>query len=92
MFEFDISDELKILIRKLLKKDKKRALILNKKIKEIVGNNTKTIDRYHNCKYDLKEYKHVHIDKSFVLLFKVYKEKNMIYFWKLKHHGDIFKK
>ncbi|MBR9691803.1 addiction module toxin RelE [Candidatus Woesearchaeota archaeon] len=92
MFEFDISCEIKILIRKLLKKDKKRVEILNKKIKEIINNNAETIDRYHNCSYDLKEYKHVHIDKSFVLLFKVYKGKNMIYFWKLKHHDNLFKK
>ncbi len=92
MFDFDISDELKVLIRKLLKKDKKRVEILNKKIKEIISNNKETIDRYHNCSYDLKEYKHVHIDKSFVLLFKAYKEKKVVYFWRLKHHKDIFKR
>ena len=61
-------------------------------IKEIIDNNKATIDRYHNCSYDLKDYKHIHIDKSFVLLFKVNKERNMIYFWRLKHHKDIFKK
>lgn len=92
MFNYDLSDELKLLIRKLLKKDKKRVIILNKKIKEISNNNLKTIDRYHNCKYDLKEYKHTHIDKSFVLLFKVTKEKNHIIFAKLRHHDEIFPK
>ena len=90
MFDFDISDELKILIRKLSKKDKIRATILNKKIGEIIRNNRNSIDKYKNCKYSLKEYKRVHIDKSFVLLFKVYKEKNMIYFWRLKHHDGIY--
>lgn len=92
MFDFDLSDELKLIIRKLLKKDKKRVIILNKKIKEIIDNNSKTIDRYHNCGYNLKEYKHVHIDKSFVLLFKVDKEDNFILFAKLGHHDDFFKK
>lgn len=91
MFDFDISDELKILFRKLSKKNRVRAEILNNKIKEIVANDINTIDRYKNCKYDLKDYKGVHIDKSFVLLFKVYKEKNMIYFWKLKHHDEAYK-
>ena len=90
MFDFDISDELKLVIRKLIKKDKKRLMILHKKIKEIINNDHETIERYKNCKYDLKEYKRVHIDKSFILLFKVIKEKNYILFVKLRHHEDIF--
>lgn len=92
MFDFDLTDELKLMIRKLLKKDKKRVEILNKKIKEIINNDKTTIDRYHNCSYDLKEYKHVHMDKSFVLLFKVDKENKFILFAKLGHHDDIFKR
>ncbi len=90
MFDFDSSDELKILIRKLSKKNATRAAILNNKIKEIINNDATSIDRYKNCKYDLKVCKRVHIDKSFVLLFKIYKEKNMIYFWKLKHHDEVY--
>jgi len=90
MFNFDYSDELKLLIRKLLRKDKKRVIILNKKMKEIINNDINTINRYRNCRYDLKEFKHSHIDKSFVLLFKVTKEKNHILFAKLKHHDEIF--
>jgi len=92
MFGHDITNELKLIIRKLLKKDRKRAEILHKKIKEIINNNSYTIDRYSNCSYNLKEYKHVHIDKSFVLLFNVDKEKNHIIFAALGHHDDIFKK
>ncbi|MBD3361605.1 addiction module toxin RelE [Candidatus Woesearchaeota archaeon] len=92
MFDFDLSDELKLIIKKLLKKDRKRVVILNKKIKEIINNDTNTIDRYHNCSYDLNQYKHVHIDKSFILLFKVEKENNFILFAKIGHHDDFFKK
>ncbi len=91
MFDFDISADLKVLMRKLSKKDKVRLNILNKKIKEIINSDSKSIDRYKNCKYDLNEYKRVHIDKSFVLLFKVYKDKNIIYFWRLKHHKEAYK-
>ena len=91
MFEFDISNELRVLLRKLSKKDKQRGIILTKKIKEIINNDKISIDRYKNCKYSLKEYKRVYIDKSFVLLFKVYKDKNVIYFDKLKHHNEVYK-
>jgi addiction module RelE/StbE family toxin len=91
MFDFSLTDELKIVLAKLSKKQKDRALIVTKKIKEIISNDVKTIDRYYNCKYDLKEYKHCHIDKSFVLLFKVNKEENFILFARLGHHDDFFK-
>ena len=34
MFNFDLSDELKFIIKKLSKKDRKKVEIINKKIKE----------------------------------------------------------
>jgi YafQ family addiction module toxin component len=92
MFDFDITDELKFIIEKLVKRDKKKAEIINKKIREIINNDSSTIDRYYNCSYSLKEYKHVHIDKSFVLLFKVDKNNNFILFARIGHHDDFFKK
>ena len=92
MFEFDISDELRSIIDTLSKRDRKRSIILGKKIEEIIRNSKTTIDHYQNCRYDLKGYKHVHIDKSFVLLFAVDKDKNYIYFHRLGHHDDFFKK
>jgi len=89
-FDFDLSDELKLVIKKLQKKDKSRLVILNSKIKQIANNDLNSIDRYKNLKYGLSDYKRVHIDKSFVLIFKINKEKNHILFDKLKHHDDIY--
>ncbi len=91
-FDFDLSDEIKLVIKKLQKKDKVRGIILNRKIKEIIDNDQESIDKYKNLKYALSEYKRVHIDKSFVLIFKVDKKKNHILFDKLKHHDDIYKR
>jgi len=90
MFEFDISDELKIKIRKLVKKDRKKAEIINKKIREIISHDPETIDRYKNLRHDLREYKRVHIDKHFVLTFKVYKKDNFILFADFDHHDRIY--
>ena len=90
-FDFDVSDELKAAMRKLQSKDKVRMAILNKKIKEIVDNNTKSIDRYKNLRYSLNDYKRAHIDKSFVLIFQVDKGKSHILFDKLEHHDKIYK-
>ena len=71
MFDFNLSDELKLKIRKLVNKDKKKVEIINKKIKEIINNDVVSIVRYKNLRYDLKEFKRVHIDNNFVLTFKV---------------------
>lgn len=92
MFEFDLSDELKIIIRKLATKDKKKVEIINRKIKEIVNNNADTIDRYKNLKYGLSDCRRVHIDRSFVLTFKVDKAKNFILFLDFDHHDNIYKR
>ena len=92
MFSYDISDELKEIIKKLNKKDKERSLMIAKKIKEIANNDNITINRYYNLKYDMKDYKHIHIDKSFVLIFKIFRDKNFILFDKFDHHDKIYKR
>ena len=90
LFDFDLSDELKIKIRKILKKDKEKVEIINKKIKEIVNNDSNSIERYKNLRHELKNFKRVHIDKHFVLIFKVDKEKNFILFEDFDHHDKIY--
>lgn len=90
-FDFDLSDSLKAVLVKLSKKDKERAFIINKKIKEVIANDEKSIERYKHLKYGLKEYKRVHIDKSFILIFMVDREKNYILFDRIAHHDDIYK-
>jgi len=90
MFSFDLSDELKIKIKKLLKKDRKKVEIINKKIKEIINNDSETIKRYKNLRYDLSAYKRVHIDKSFVLTFNVNIESNFILFIDFDHHDNVY--
>ncbi|MFH0715020.1 MAG: addiction module toxin RelE [Candidatus Diapherotrites archaeon] len=90
-FSFDFSSELEETLSKLLKKDKKRYETVWKKVEKIASRDSTSIDFYKNLRYPLKDYKRVHIDKSFVLLFKIMKEKNYILFDKLKHHDDVYK-
>ena len=92
MFNFDITDELKAIIEKLAKKDKKRAEIINKKIRQIIDSDNGSIQHYKNLKYDLKEFKGVHVDSSFVLIFKVDIKNNFILFIDFDHHDRIYKK
>ncbi|MBS3091464.1 addiction module toxin RelE [Candidatus Pacearchaeota archaeon] len=90
MFDFNLTDELKIKISKLVKKDKKKVEIINKKIKEIINNDSEAIKRYKNLKHDLSNFKRVHIDKSFVLTFKVDLTNNFVLFVDFDHHDKVY--
>ena len=92
MFDFNLSDELKLIIKKLIKKDKKKVEIINRKIREIINSNNQSIKHYKNLKHDLSEYKRVHIERSFVLVFKVNMKNNFILFVDFDHHDRIYKK
>ncbi|HNZ51732.1 MAG TPA: addiction module toxin RelE [Candidatus Pacearchaeota archaeon] len=76
---------------KLVKKDKKKVEIINKKIKEIINCDNVSINHYKNLRYDLKEFKRVHIDKNFVLIFKVDLTNNFILFVDFDHHDRVYK-
>jgi YafQ family addiction module toxin component len=91
-FKYDFSDSLIEILKQIHKKDKKLYASIFKKVEEIVSRDLTTIDFYKNLRYDLKEYKRVHVMKSFVLLFKIYKTKNFILFERLDHHDNIYKK
>lgn len=86
MYNCEISDKLRKILNRLLKKDKVRYEALLKKIKEIIS--VDNVSHYKNLIGSMKAYKRVHIDKSFVLIFKV--EGNTIYFEDLDHHDNIY--
>ena len=92
MFNFNLTDELKAIIKKLAKKDKKRVEIINKKIKQIINSDSVSIEHYKNLKHDLKDFKRIHIDSSFVLVFKVDIKNNFLLFVDFDHHDKIYKK
>ena len=91
-FSFDVSDNLREVLKKLSKKDNKRSKIIHKKIEQIVQSNEGEIEHYKNLKHDLSDYKRVHIDKSYVLIFRVFKSEKHILFHRFDHHDRIYKK
>jgi len=91
-FKYDFSDELEETLDKLFKKDRKRYEAIMKKAEEVASRDLTTVEFYKNLRYDKKEYKRVHIDKSFILMFKVFKEKKFILFDMFDHHDNIYKR
>lgn len=76
------------ILEKLLRKDKVLYEQVMKKIDEII--NSGDVEHYKNLRYNLKEYKRVHIG-SFVLVFKFDKGFNLIIFEDLDHHDNIYR-
>jgi len=90
MFEFDLSDLLKLKIKKLVRKDKQKVIAINKKIKEIINTSSSAIEHYKNLRYDLSDLKRVHIMDNFVLTFKVDTQNSFILFVDFDHHNNIY--
>lgn len=91
-FQPVLSEKLKETINKLASKNKILVLALNKKIKQVCSCDEEVIQHYKNLKYDMSNLKGVHVDKSFVLLFKIDFEKKLVLFTKLDHHDNIYKR
>lgn len=91
-FTTTLSDELKEIIKKLYLKDKQLFLELNKKMLQIMDCDKETINYYKNLRHDYSNYKRVHIEKSFVLLFSIDLKNEIIYFVKFDHYDKIYKK
>jgi len=89
MIRFEIEEKLLRILKKLFKKDKKRYEIVFKKINEII--NSSDIGYYKNLRFPMSGFKRVHIDRSFVLIFKYDKVNDKIRFYDLEHHDNIYK-
>ncbi|MBN2127748.1 MAG: addiction module toxin RelE [Candidatus Diapherotrites archaeon] len=86
-----LSDRLKKVLKKITVKNRQLSLAINKKIKQVCSCDEELIQHYKNLRNDLSDYKRVHVDKSFVLLFHVDLKNKKVYFSKLDHHDNIYK-
>ena len=88
VFRDEYSQELTKTLKKLKKKNPKQYEIICKKRNEILNDPT----RYKNLRYDMKDKKRVHIDKHFVLTFKIDLDNNVVKFLDYDHHDKIYRK
>ncbi|MBW2995557.1 type II toxin-antitoxin system RelE/ParE family toxin [Candidatus Woesearchaeota archaeon] len=71
---------------KLSKKNPKQMEIIAKKVEEIAENP----NRYKNLRAPLNEFKRVHIDKHFVLIFSIDENSNTITLEDFDRHDNIY--
>ena len=90
MREFEIEINLKRILSKLYKKEKRRYDIIMSKMEEILT--CENVEHYKNLKKPLQRFKRVHIDSNFVLAFKYDKDHDRVIFYDFDHHDEIYKK
>jgi len=88
VYNFDVSENLERILKKLSKKDKDLYNQILKKIDEII--NSEDVKHYKNLRYNMKDSKRAHIG-HFVLIFQYKKEENLILFDDFDHHDAIYK-
>jgi len=86
--QYRTSKEFDRILDKLQKKDKRLYENLLNKVNEVLNNSD--IEHYKNLKYNLKEFKRVHLG-HFVLVFKFDKINNLIFFSDFDHHDKVYK-
>ncbi len=89
MYDFEISENLQEILKKLSRKDKSLHEQVLNKIDEIVK--SYDIEHYKNLRHNMKDSKRVHIG-HFVLIFQFDKKSNKIYFDDFDHHDNIYKR
>ena len=91
MFDFEIEENLDKKLRKLAKKDKKLLTAIKRKISEVISHDFETIHLYKNLKSPKNEFKRIHITGEYILLFKVYVNRNIIVFVDILHRDVAYK-
>ncbi|PIN93975.1 hypothetical protein COU61_00655 [Candidatus Pacearchaeota archaeon CG10_big_fil_rev_8_21_14_0_10_35_13] len=88
MYNLEIKEEADRIFGKLARKNFKQLEIIDNKIKKI------RIDPDHNYKFlhpPLKSFNRVHIDNSFVLIFKINHVTRTVIIYYFAHHDDVYK-
>jgi len=87
MYSYELRVDLEKKLKQLAKKNPNKLLVIEKKINEIIVNPS----HYKNLRKPLQYLKRVHIDRSFVLVFRVIVNEKKIIFEDFDHHDKIYK-
>ena len=88
MYDLDVKPEVDKIFNKLKNRNLKQLQIIDKKIKEIRAN---PFHIYKFLKEPLQTFNRVHIDKHFVLVFKINHTKRTIEVYYYDHHDNTYK-
>ncbi len=89
-WNYEYSENLVKTLKKLKKRNFAQYTIILKKIDDVKQKVTENPEHYKNLKHDLNKFKRVHIDKHFVLTFKISKTDRIVSFIDYDHHDNIY--
>lgn len=87
MYQLKVKPEADRIFKKLSKKNKKFLVVIDKKIKEIRKN---PFHKYKHLKKPLQGYRRVHIDDSFVLIFRINHIEESVDLYFFGHHDEVY--
>ena len=88
MYDLDIKPEADKIFSKLSKKNQKQLMAIYKKIEEIRSN---PFHEYKSLRKPLQNFNRVHIEKHFVLIFKINHANKIVDVCFYGHHDDVYK-
>jgi YafQ family addiction module toxin component len=88
MYSLEIKEEAHKTFKKLSKKNPKQLKIINKKIQEIRKN---PYHLYKFLKKPLQTFNRIHINKHFVLIFKINHNRKTMIIYYFDHHNKVYK-
>ena len=88
MYDLGIKPEADKIFRKLSKKNQNQLLAIHKKIEDIRLNPE---HEYKFLKKPLQTFNRVHIDKHFVLIFKIDQDRKAVDVYYFDHHDRVYK-
>jgi len=86
MYKLAVKRSLDRKLKKLRKRDRKMLLLIDKKVKEIL----KDPCRFKPLKKPLQNKRRVHVGGSFVLIYEITEEKNIVTLVDFDHHDNIY--
>jgi len=89
-WKFEYSATLTKKLKKLKKKDLQQFRIIMKKKDDVKSKVVLNPDHFKNLRYALSEFKRVHIDTHFVLVFTINKNSKVVRFVDYDHHDNIY--
>ena len=88
MYDLEIKSTTDKIFKKLTKKNPKQMKIIYKKVREIRQN---PYHRYKFLRRPLQGFNMVHIDRHFVLVFRILHNIKTIEIWYYGHHDEVYK-
>ena len=89
MYAISFHENFEIKLKKI--KDKKSKENIIKKIEDIADTLEFKPNHYKNLRSPLQDYKRVHVNVSYVLVFRVDNEKKEVIFVDYEHHKKVYK-